>query len=62
VNSQSTHRSPAIAAMRVAGRGAERGYDDPVVTDGVGRGMGVLRVRGLIRPPAGPAALQSRSA
>ncbi|MDF5753747.1 EAL domain-containing protein [Spongiactinospora sp. TRM90649] len=44
--------TPAIAAMQVAGRGGERVYDDLVVTDEVGRCMGILRVGDLIRQTA----------
>lgn len=44
--------TPAIAAMQVAGRDAERVYDDLVVTDEVGRCMGVVRVADLIRQVA----------
>ncbi|MEV4748433.1 EAL domain-containing protein [Streptosporangium sp. NPDC049248] len=42
----------AIAAMQVAGRDAERVYDDLVVTDEVGRCMGIVRVSDLIRQVA----------
>nr|WP_260407924.1 EAL domain-containing protein [Planomonospora venezuelensis] len=45
--------TPAIAAMQVAGRDAERVYDDLVVTDEVGRCMGIVRVSDLIRQVAG---------
>ncbi|WP_344863278.1 EAL domain-containing protein [Planomonospora alba] len=45
--------TPAIAAMQVAGRDAERVYDDLVVTDEVGRCMGIVRVADLIRQVAG---------
>lgn len=38
--------------MQVAGRDAERVYDDLVVTDEVGRCMGVVRVADLIRQVA----------
>jgi EAL domain-containing protein (putative c-di-GMP-specific phosphodiesterase class I) len=41
--------TPAIAAMQVAGRDAERVYDDLVVTDEVGRCLGIVRVGDLIR-------------
>lgn len=41
--------TPAIAAMQVAGREAERVYDDLVVTDEVGRCLGIVRVGDLIR-------------
>ncbi|GIH94724.1 hypothetical protein Psi01_53540 [Planobispora siamensis] len=45
--------TPAIAAMQVAGRDDERVYDDLVVTDEVGRCMGIVRVSDLIRQVAG---------
>jgi EAL domain-containing protein (putative c-di-GMP-specific phosphodiesterase class I) len=41
--------TPAIAAMQVAGKDAERVYDDLVITDEVGRCLGILRVGDLIR-------------
>ncbi|MDH2430214.1 EAL domain-containing protein [Sphaerisporangium sp. TRM90804] len=41
--------TPAIAAMRVAGKDGIRVYDDLVVVDEVGRCMGVLHVSDLIR-------------
>ncbi|MFS1303055.1 EAL domain-containing protein [Streptosporangium longisporum] len=44
--------TPVIAAMQVAGRDTERVYDDLVVTDEVGRCMGVVRVADLIRQVA----------
>lgn len=44
--------TPAIAAMQVAGRDAERVYDDLVVVDEVGRCMGIVRVSDLIRQVA----------
>nr|BFE80227.1 hypothetical protein GCM10020093_028280 [Planobispora longispora] len=44
--------TPAIAAMQVAGRDTERVYDDLVVTDEVGRCMGIVRVSDLIRQVA----------
>ncbi|WP_344970136.1 EAL domain-containing protein [Streptosporangium fragile] len=44
--------TPAIAAMQVAGRDGERIYDDLVVTDEVGRCMGIVRVADLIRQVA----------
>ncbi|MCG5214991.1 EAL domain-containing protein [Streptosporangium sp. KLBMP 9127] len=44
--------TPAIAAMQVAGRDATRIYDDLVVTDEVGRCLGILRVGDLIREVA----------
>ncbi|MGC5012116.1 EAL domain-containing protein [Streptosporangium sp. DT93] len=44
--------TPAIAAMQVAGQDAERVYDDLVVTDEVGRCMGIVRVADLIRQVA----------
>lgn len=40
---------PAIAALRAAGRENERVYDDLVVTDEVGRCLGIVRVSDLIR-------------
>ncbi|REF01108.1 EAL domain-containing protein [Thermomonospora umbrina] len=40
---------PAIAALRAAGREQERVYDDLVVTDEVGRCLGIVRVSDLIR-------------
>jgi EAL domain-containing protein (putative c-di-GMP-specific phosphodiesterase class I) len=40
---------PAIAALRAAGRDGERVYDDLVVTDEVGRCLGIVRVGDLIR-------------
>jgi EAL domain-containing protein (putative c-di-GMP-specific phosphodiesterase class I) len=40
---------PAIAALRAAGDDAARVYDDLVVTDEVGRCMGIARVGDLIR-------------
>ncbi|RAY14163.1 diguanylate phosphodiesterase [Actinomadura craniellae] len=40
---------PAIAALRAAGREHERVYDDLVVTDEIGRCIGVVRVGDLIR-------------
>jgi EAL domain-containing protein (putative c-di-GMP-specific phosphodiesterase class I) len=40
---------PAIAALRAAGEATERVYDDLVVTDEVGRCVGVVRVADLIR-------------
>ncbi|GAA0370301.1 EAL domain-containing protein [Actinoallomurus spadix] len=40
---------PAIAALRAAGDDAERVYDDLVVTDELGRCLGVARVGDLIR-------------
>jgi EAL domain-containing protein (putative c-di-GMP-specific phosphodiesterase class I) len=40
---------PAIAALRAAGREDERVYDDLVVTDEVGRCLGIVRVGDLIR-------------
>ncbi|MEU7897975.1 EAL domain-containing protein [Nonomuraea sp. NPDC049152] len=46
--------TPAIAAMQVAGRDAARVYDDLVVTDEVGRCMGVVRVSDLMRAATGP--------
>ncbi|GAA5067491.1 EAL domain-containing protein (putative c-di-GMP-specific phosphodiesterase class I) [Thermocatellispora tengchongensis] len=45
--------TPAIAAMQVAGRDNERVYDDLVVTDEMGRCMGILRVSDLIRQVSG---------
>jgi EAL domain-containing protein (putative c-di-GMP-specific phosphodiesterase class I) len=47
---------PAIAALRAASEGGDRVYDDLVVTDEVGRCIGVVRVADLIRgitPPGG---------
>ncbi|WP_229802960.1 EAL domain-containing protein [Planobispora rosea] len=44
--------TPAIAAMQVAGRDSERVYDDLVVTDEVGRCMGIVRISDLIRQVA----------
>ena len=44
--------TPAIAAMQLAGRDTARVYDDLVVTDEVGRCMGVVRVADLIRQVA----------
>ncbi|MDP9867398.1 MULTISPECIES: EAL domain-containing protein [Streptosporangium] len=44
--------TPAVAAMQVAGRDAERVYDDLVVVDEVGRCMGIVRVADLIRQMA----------
>ncbi|MEV8638355.1 EAL domain-containing protein [Streptosporangium sp. NPDC051023] len=44
--------TPAIAAMQVAGRDAERVYDDLVVIDEFGRCMGIVRVADLIRQVA----------
>ncbi|MFF0576707.1 EAL domain-containing protein [Streptosporangium saharense] len=43
---------PVIAAMQVAGRDAERVYDDLVVVDEFGRCMGIVRVADLIRQVA----------
>ncbi|MCP2341294.1 EAL domain-containing protein [Actinomadura rupiterrae] len=40
---------PAVAALRAAGQDAERVYDDLVVTDEVGRCIGIVRVADLIR-------------
>jgi len=40
---------PAIAALRAAGKEGERVYDDLVVTDEVGRCLGIVRVSDLIR-------------
>ncbi|GAA3206387.1 EAL domain-containing protein [Actinocorallia longicatena] len=40
---------PAIAALRAAGRDEERVYDDLVVTDEIGRCLGIVRVSDLIR-------------
>ncbi|MBC6463099.1 EAL domain-containing protein [Actinomadura sp. HBU206391] len=40
---------PAIAALRAAGKESERVYDDLVVTDEVGRCLGIVRVGDLIR-------------
>lgn len=40
---------PAVAALRAAGQDAERVYDDLVVTDEVGRCLGIVRVADLIR-------------
>jgi EAL domain-containing protein (putative c-di-GMP-specific phosphodiesterase class I) len=40
---------PATAALRAAGREDERVYDDLVVTDEVGRCLGIVRVADLIR-------------
>jgi EAL domain-containing protein (putative c-di-GMP-specific phosphodiesterase class I) len=40
---------PAIAALRAAGEATERVYDDLVITDEVGRCLGVVRVSDLIR-------------
>jgi EAL domain-containing protein (putative c-di-GMP-specific phosphodiesterase class I) len=40
---------PAIAALRAAGNATERVYDDLVITDEVGRCVGVVRVSDLIR-------------
>ncbi|WP_119730678.1 MULTISPECIES: EAL domain-containing protein [Thermomonospora] len=40
---------PAIAALRAAGRDDDRVYDDLVVTDEVGRTLGIVRVGDLIR-------------
>jgi EAL domain-containing protein (putative c-di-GMP-specific phosphodiesterase class I) len=41
--------TPAIAAIQVAGKDPARVYDDLVVTDEVGRCMGILRVSDLMR-------------
>ncbi|MFF5205432.1 EAL domain-containing protein [Streptosporangium sp. NPDC000396] len=41
--------TPVIAAMQVAGRDTARVYDDLIVTDEVGRCMGIVRVSDLIR-------------
>ncbi|MGV9307347.1 EAL domain-containing protein [Nonomuraea sp. NPDC003727] len=46
--------TPAIAAMQVAGRDTARVYDDLVVTDEVGRCMGIVRVSDLMRVASGP--------
>jgi EAL domain-containing protein (putative c-di-GMP-specific phosphodiesterase class I) len=43
------HTVPAIAALRAAGKDEERVYDDLVVTDEVGRCLGIVRVGDLIR-------------
>jgi EAL domain-containing protein (putative c-di-GMP-specific phosphodiesterase class I) len=40
---------PAVAALRAAGRDEERVYDDLVVTDEIGRCLGIVRVSDLIR-------------
>jgi len=40
---------PAIAALRAAGKEGDRVYDDLVVTDEVGRCLGIVRVSDLIR-------------
>jgi EAL domain-containing protein (putative c-di-GMP-specific phosphodiesterase class I) len=40
---------PAIAALRAAGKENERVYDDLVVTDEIGRCLGIVRVADLIR-------------
>ncbi|MFF5259524.1 EAL domain-containing protein [Actinomadura viridis] len=40
---------PAVAALRAAGREGDRVYDDLVVTDEVGRCLGIVRVADLIR-------------
>jgi EAL domain-containing protein (putative c-di-GMP-specific phosphodiesterase class I) len=40
---------PAIAALRAAGQENDRVYDDLVVTDEVGRCLGIVRVSDLIR-------------
>lgn len=40
---------PAIAALRAAGREEDRVYDDLVVTDEIGRCLGIVRVSDLIR-------------
>lgn len=40
---------PAIAALRAAGEATERVYDDLVITDEIGRCVGVVRVSDLIR-------------
>ncbi|MFG2001249.1 EAL domain-containing protein [Spirillospora sp. NPDC048911] len=44
---------PAIAALRAAGREDDRVYDDLVVTDEVGRCLGIVRVGDLIRSLSG---------
>ncbi|MBO2449978.1 EAL domain-containing protein [Actinomadura barringtoniae] len=44
---------PAIAALRAAGQEDERVYDDLVVTDEVGRCLGIVRVGDLIRSLSG---------
>jgi EAL domain-containing protein (putative c-di-GMP-specific phosphodiesterase class I) len=41
--------TPAVAAMRVAGRDGGRVYDDLVVTDELNRCLGIVRVSDLIR-------------
>ncbi len=41
--------TPAIAAMQLAGRDSGRAYDDLVVTDELGRCMGIVRVSDLMR-------------
>ncbi|MBB3733531.1 EAL domain-containing protein [Nonomuraea dietziae] len=46
--------TPAIAAMQVAGQDSARVYDDLVVTDEVGRCLGVVRVSDLMRAATGP--------
>ncbi|MFB4318640.1 EAL domain-containing protein [Actinomadura sp. 21ATH] len=43
------HTVPAVAALRAAGREDDRVYDDLVVTDEVGRCLGIVRVADLIR-------------
>ncbi|GLZ06693.1 hypothetical protein Acsp03_41590 [Actinomadura sp. NBRC 104412] len=40
---------PAVAALRAAGQEGDRVYDDLVVTDEVGRCLGIVRVADLIR-------------
>ncbi|MFI0353716.1 EAL domain-containing protein [Actinomadura sp. 9N407] len=40
---------PAVAALRAAGREDDRVYDDLVVTDEIGRCLGIVRVADLIR-------------
>jgi EAL domain-containing protein (putative c-di-GMP-specific phosphodiesterase class I) len=40
---------PAIAALRAAGKETDRVYDDLVVTDEIGRCLGIVRVSDLIR-------------
>lgn len=40
---------PAIAALRAAGKESDRVYDDLVVTDELGRCVGIIRVSDLIR-------------
>jgi EAL domain-containing protein (putative c-di-GMP-specific phosphodiesterase class I) len=44
--------TPAITAMQFAGRDSARVYDDLVITDEVGRCMGIVRVADLIRQVA----------